>query len=247
MTHGRPSSRGRHHPRRRFDAHQCVVDGTIEPPAIDDHVVVEGEDRLEPFLFAGDAGIPAPAQRFQEQHPTLAAVFDIFAPGIRRVGSHELRQQRLPLRHRRAGRLGLAARHRFPVPQAEPAHQRPLRNGLGPDLIESLRIALATMCELVGIDHRLNPGCCWSASMWFTQRLPRRWAPRSVRMTYASAARHTLRCIKEAPYPPGSIPDDRTMTVWFGNYRLMGQARAELFTQPRRRTRPWPVARDGSL
>jgi hypothetical protein len=62
---------------RRLDAHQRIVDGAIERAAVDDNVVIEGQHRLETFLFARNRGVAAPAQRFQEQDPALRRIAHI--------------------------------------------------------------------------------------------------------------------------------------------------------------------------
>jgi hypothetical protein len=57
----------RHCPFRRVNAHQRVVDRVIEFAAVDDHVVVESENRLEAFRLAYNAGIAALAKRIEKK------------------------------------------------------------------------------------------------------------------------------------------------------------------------------------
>jgi hypothetical protein len=47
----------------------------IEFAAVDDHVVVESENRLEAFRLAYNAGIAALAKRIEKKYPALPASF----------------------------------------------------------------------------------------------------------------------------------------------------------------------------
>jgi hypothetical protein len=60
------------------NAHERVVDRAIEFAAVDDHVVVESENRLEAFRLAHNAGIATPAKRIEKKYPALPAILYVF-------------------------------------------------------------------------------------------------------------------------------------------------------------------------
>jgi hypothetical protein len=142
---------------RRMDAHQGVIDRAIELAAVDDKVVVEGEDRLEAVLVARDAGIAALAQRFDEKHRALRKILGVVRPFVRELRREQQRHQVLPRGQRRLHHFRLAAADRLAMLQSEAEEQRCLRPRLRPILAEQADGVVANLRGAAGVDRLLSP------------------------------------------------------------------------------------------
>ena len=143
----------RHRPFRRVNVHERVIDRAIELAAVDNHVVVEGEDRPETFFFARDAGIAALAQRIQVEYPALPEVLDVFGERITHFRNHELRHQLLQRHPCGARRIDLAATDGFAVMETQMAQQRQLLARVCRELLRYLQVSVLILRKCVGDDH----------------------------------------------------------------------------------------------
>jgi hypothetical protein len=133
-----------------MNAQQRVIDRPLELAAVDDHVVVERQNRREGLLFALDHSLTALAQRVEKENPALRTVVCIFKE---RIGG--LRQQKLgrECRKRHRGlpcRLDVMAGSGLHVMRAQMAEQSRLFIRIVPVLPAGLQQALPVMCECSG-------------------------------------------------------------------------------------------------
>ena len=77
------------HAFRRDDPHQRVVDGPRERAAVDDHFVVEVQDRRQPFAVVLDEVVAALAQRVPEQDRALREIGGVLVPLRPGVGGRD--------------------------------------------------------------------------------------------------------------------------------------------------------------